>query len=112
MSKVTQFLISWDNQGLEYIGNITEYQHDATWSALKGTKPTAELANINHLMLRARYNTHRHYEIYVVSAVDGITKEDIQDMFESAPQQAADTIRRLGQKIYSDRCDESKILIK
>ena len=112
MSKVTQFLISWDNQGLEYIGNITEYQHDLTWSALKGTNPTAKLANINHLMLRARYNTHRHYEIYVVSAVDGITKEDIQDMFESAPQQAADTIRKLGQKIYSDRCDESKILIK
>jgi hypothetical protein len=48
----------------------------------------------------------------VVSAVDGITKEDIQDMFESAPQQAADTIRKLGQKIYSDRLDESKVLIK
>lgn len=112
MSKVTQFLVMWDHRGLEYVGNITEYQHDATWSALKGTPPTAQLANLNHLILRARYNPQRHYEIYAVGAVDGISKDDIVEMFETSPQTAADTIRELGHKLYSDRVTESEILIK
>jgi CxxC motif-containing protein (DUF1111 family) len=81
------------------------------WAALKGEELKYTIPNIHHLMLRARYNMQRHYEIYVVSATDGITADDIRDMFEANPQMSADTIRRLGQRIYSDRVNNEEILI-
>lgn len=106
-----QFVVVWDNTGLEYIGDITLDEQQRTWAALKGEELRYTIPNLNHLMLRARYNMQRHYEIYVVTATDGITANDIQAMFEAAPQQAADTIRRLGQCLYSDRVGQDKILI-
>ena len=65
-----------------------------------------------HLELRARYNSQRHYEIYIFNAQEGITKEDIQDMFDADPQTAADLIRKHGHRYYSDRRDEHEIAIR
>ena len=106
-----QFIVVWDNTGLEYIGNITLDEQQRTWAALKGEELKYTIPNLHHLMLRARYNMQRHYEIYVVSATDGITADDIREMFDANPQMSADTIRRLGQRIYSDRANRDEILI-
>jgi hypothetical protein len=64
-----------------------------------------------HWQLRARFNSHRHYEIYIITATPGITEDDVRDMFEADPQTAADTIRRIGQKYYSDRQGPGRIAI-
>ena len=69
------------------------------------------IPNYNHLLLRARFNSQRHYEIYSVEATDGITAEDIREMFEASPQSAADTIRRLGHCMHSDRATKDRVLI-
>jgi hypothetical protein len=106
-----QFVVVWDNTGLEYIGDITLDELQRTWAALKGEELKYTIPNLEHLKLRARYNSQLHYEIYIVSATDGITTNDIRDMFEANPQLAADTIRRLGQCLYSDRANKDKILI-
>jgi hypothetical protein len=107
-----QFVVVWDNTGLEYIGDITLDEQQRTWAALKGEELKYTIPNLNHLMLRARYNTQRHYEIYIVSATDGITADDIRDMFEANPQMSADTIRRLGQRVYSCRAQEDRVVIR
>ena len=105
------FVVVWDNTGLEYIGDITLDEQQRTWSALKGEELKYTIPNLEHLKLRARYNSQRHYEIYIVSATDGITADDIRDMFEANPQLAADTIRRHGHCLHSDRASKDKILI-
>ena len=107
-----QFLVVWDNLGLEFCVDVTEDQQRRMWQKLKG-EPVSESAipSLNHLLLRARYNSQRHYEIYTCEAVDGITAEDIREMFEASPQTAADTIRRLGHCIHSDRAERDRVLI-
>ena len=107
-----QFLIMWCSEGLECCVDITEDQQQRMWERLKG-QPLRETAipNYNHLLLRARYNSQRHYEIYSVEATDGITAEDIKEMFEASPQTAADTIRRLGHCLHSDRAEKHRVLI-
>ena len=99
-----QFLIMWDCLGLEFVIDITEDEQRRVWQRLRG-EPVSETAvpNIEHLKLRARFNSQRHYEIYVVEATDGITADDIRDMFEANPQTAADTVRDRGHCIHSDR---------
>jgi hypothetical protein len=55
------------------------------------------------MVLRARFNPQRHYEVYSIAADNGITDEDIRGMFDADPQCAADIIRERGNKIFSDR---------
>ena len=107
-----QFLIMWCNEGLECCIDLTEDEQQRMWERLKG-EPVSESAipNYQHLLLRARVNSQRHYEIYSIEATDGITAEDIQDMFEANPQTAADTIRRLGHCLHSDRSEKYKVAI-
>jgi len=107
-----QFLIMWCSEGLECCIDVTEDQQRRMWQKLKG-EPVSETAipNYQHLLLRARYNSQRHYEIYSVEATDGITAEDIREMFEADPQSAADTIRRRGHCLHSDRAERQRVVI-
>jgi len=106
-----QFIVMWDCTGLEYVGDVTAEKQNQVWSALLDTKPVKTIPNIMHLKLRAQFNTQRHYEIYFIDAEDGITADDIRDMFENSPQTAADTIRSIGHCFHSDRAS-TKIAIR
>jgi hypothetical protein len=107
-----QFLIMWCNEGLECCIDITADEQKLMWQKLKGEPVSGSaIPNYQHLLLRARYNSQRHYEIYSVEATDGITAEDIIEMFEASPQTAADTIRRLGHCMHSDQATKDRVLI-
>jgi len=107
-----QFVIMWDCTGLEYIGDITADDQRMIVESLRGKEsPRRALANPYHLRLRAQFNPQRHYEIYFVTATDGITEADIRDMFEADPQTAADTIRELGTVFYSDRATQKAAIV-
>lgn len=104
------FLVMWCNEGLEYIADLTEHERRVIWNTLKGQEDNS-LPNLNALVLRAMYNTHRHYEIYTVSAAEGITEADLKELFEADPQYAADLIRERGRRLYSDRANPNRTKI-
>lgn len=104
------FAIMWDCHGLEACQRVPD-PADTTFALLKGTEPP-KLPSIEHWKLRARYNSQRHYEIYIITAVPGIERDDIVGMFDADPQHAADTIRRIGQCLYSDRAKQDKVVIR
>ena len=105
-----QFVVMWCNEGLEYVGDVTAEQGKKAWAALKGEEHRG-MPNLLHMRLRAQFNKDRHYEIYFVDAVDGITEDDIREMFRASPQTAADTIRELGECFYSDRVEERPVIV-
>jgi hypothetical protein len=104
------FIVMWCSEGLECVVDITSIERKNSWAILKG-EPTTALPNLNAMVLRARYNSQRSYEIYLVTAVPEITEQDIAEMFENSPQEAADLIRERGRQIYSDRANKSKVVI-
>jgi len=106
-----QFVVMWDNTGLEFVGDWTDFNQDTMWSTLQGKKSDKTFVNLMHLELRARYNTHRHYEIYLINAAEGIRADDIRDMFAADPQTAADIIREKGHQYYSDRVNTDQVKI-
>lgn len=100
--------LMWDCNGLEAAVNVTDINQQRMWAALKGedlTKVRAE-PNLMHWRLRAQANMQRHYEIYLIEVEDGVSVDDIVQAFEDAPQQMADTVRRIGHRFYSDRATE------
>jgi hypothetical protein len=106
MSDGNVFLLSWDMLGLDSVVNITDFEKEMTWATLQD-QPGPRLGSlVNSVMMRARMNSQRHYEVYTVTMETSITEEDVREMFESAPQQMAELIRERGRKVYSDRYNE------
>ena len=126
--KTVTYIVSWCSEGLEGIVPVTEIEEqykDAeknyAWRLLESADPGSvqkertasdELNSIVQMMiLRARFNPQRNYEIYMLRAVAGITEEDLREMFEQTPQAAADLIRERGTKLYSDRAQPNRTRI-
>ena len=103
------FVVVWDNTGFEYVGNVTEDEQRRVWGKLNGKPVSSQLPNVNHLLLRARYNSQRHYEIYTFDSE--LSEEDIREAFESSPQVIVDCIRNIGYKFYSDRASKKQQVI-
>lgn len=110
------YIISWDQLGVECVFNATEADKQITFEILKGTyndtTPRHNSGTLLHFLeLRARVNSQRHYEIYVIEVEDDISQHDLEEMFESNPQGSADLIRNRGTCLYSDRADPTKVKI-
>jgi hypothetical protein len=104
------FLAMWDNTGLEFLTCLTDYHKDFMWSTLKGEKPKLNYPPLSMMILRAKANHHRHYEIYMFQS-DDVSAEDIKQQFEINPQGIVDLIRKCGNMIYSDRADNSVVIV-
>jgi hypothetical protein len=117
MKTQNAYLIYWSSEGLESVTPIGQYEQidvDNTFRILRDEDPLRNPVNtlVQTMILRARYNSHRHYELYAITAMDGITGPDIESMFEVAPNEAAKTIRSIGIKLYSDRAAKKRVVIE
>lgn len=107
------FLLSWDMHGLETCIDVSSLDKERMWDILQNKQPSNNnLSNIvTGVILRARFNSQRHYEVYTVYSDPGISADDIRQMFENDPQGSAELIRERGTKIHSDRIESKKVLI-
>ena len=104
-------LLVWDCLGLEYSCNLTNYDKEIMWSTLKGEKPSVRIPGLDMLILRARANPQRHYEIYTVTVEPDVSLKDIENMFKDTPQAIVDLVRARGHRLYSDRAYEQDRVI-
>jgi hypothetical protein len=110
------YLVYWCEEGLESVVPITEYEHwdrDNTFRVLNNQETVRNPLNqmIQNMMLRARVNSQRHYELYAIDCDNSIDKTDIEQMFETDPQSAADLFRSRGYRLYSDRAEKNRVRI-
>lgn len=118
------FLVSWDQLGLESLVDLTAKYEEvvaseklAAWNALKGDecRPVSFDRWAGHLIytmeMRARCNSHRHYEIFTFKSAYSMTAEDFRELFEGSPQAMADLIRARGTCILNNRADTGSIKI-
>lgn len=95
-----QFLVMWCNEGLEALINVTKHEKENMIAVLREERPL-HTNPIQYMILRAKFNQQRHYEIYAFESE--IEEEDIRSLFEKTPQVIVDAIRSVGNKLYSDR---------
>jgi hypothetical protein len=110
------YLVYWCEEGLESVVPITEYEQwdsENTFRVLNNQETIRNPLNqmIQNMMLRARFNEQRHYELYAIDCDNGINKTDIEQMFEDNPQAAADLFRSRGHRLYSDRAAKNRVRI-
>ena len=100
--------LMWDCNGLEAAVNVTDIEKQRTWAMLQGrdSRQVPAPPSLRMWQMRAQANPQRHYEIYLISVEPDVTVTDICEAFRSAPQEMADTVRRIGHRFYSDRRTE------
>lgn len=111
----TLFVAVWSMDGLECLINLdSEKEKQDNWEkertiCILTEKPVAKrpnLFNLTHVLLRARYNSHRIYEIYSFRSV--MPENEILELFNEQPQMIVDWLRTNGKKIYSDYIPSDK----
>ncbi len=116
--KTKHYLAMWDMLGLECIFDvgaakeeIENWEKGAIWSTLKeeshGKKPNP--IPLQMMLLRARTNSQRSYEIYEFTATMDI--DEVKQVFKDDPQIIVDWIRENGHKIYSDYVKSDRKMI-
>jgi len=65
--------------------------------------------NLSMMMMRARANLQRSYEIYSFTTVD-MDYDDVKSMFETDPQVMVNAIREQGHMIHSDYNPRQKVI--
>jgi hypothetical protein len=112
-TKEYNFIIMWCSEGLECIipidMNTIFLEKMENENACSDTEHNLNV-EINMLMLRARFNTQRYYEIYKLNTVN-IDEQHIRNMFDENPQAIVNLIREKGVMIYNDRRYAEKTLI-
>ena len=109
------FIFSWDCYGIESIVPISQYEGIDKENTLRILKEESPLANplntiIRSLILRARFNSHRNYEVYSVDCDSSLDEAFWKEQWYSNPQFTADLIREKGHKLYSNRATESRVM--
>lgn len=105
---MNKFLAMWDCNGLECLFDITDLEHDYMISNLKVERFNMPF-NIGMMMMRARVNSQRSYEIYIFESED-MDYDLVKDMFDNEPQSMVNAIREHGRKLYSDYSKKEKVI--
>lgn len=109
------FIFSWDQLGIEAIVPITQYEHHDKQNLIRILSEKSVERNpldsiVRSLILRARYNPQRHYEIYAVDCDASLDEAFWRKQWEENPQYTADLIRERGHKLYSDRVTKKPVI--
>lgn len=121
------YILSWDCNGLESVVPVSEIEKECAeaekqlmWRILSNPDPEYTVAGggpgaklheiVNRLLLRARFNPQRNYEIYMVTCDASITADTLTNQFKKNPQGMADLIRDRGTKLYSDRNTTKRVI--
>lgn len=99
------FIFSWDSNGLESLVPITKYEHWDKTNLMKILKNEKIERNpldsiIRSLILRARINSHRNYEIYAVDCDLSLNEEFWTDQWKNDPESTAKLVREQGHKLF------------
>jgi hypothetical protein len=113
---INAYILSWDMTGLEAVVPISKYEdweHQSMLDVLAGlsikTNPLGHI--LTAILMRARFNSQRHYEVYAIDCDTSITEEDWRSMFDTDPQGSADLVRERGISLHSDRVQPNHVKI-
>jgi hypothetical protein len=109
------YIATWCTEGFEHIEDISKYEH---WDqeqlvnilASRATQRNPMWTLVRNLMLRARFNPQRQYEIYTFNVDSHVTAADVDELAQQNPQYLVDWIRQHGRKIYSDKIDKAPVI--
>ena len=117
-NKAKHYLAMWDMQGLEclfdvdlHMNKYNEWEKQKVVSILKEEQVPIQPQGIplQMLILRARANSQRTYEIYEFNST--VKYDELKEAFNDNPQPIVEWIRENGKQVYSDYVKQERKMI-
>ena len=108
----------WDMEGLEclfdddyHMDRYSEWEKQKVVAILKEEQLPARPTGVplQMLILRAKFNSQRAYEIYEFNSTMGY--KELTEVFNDDPQPVVEWIRENGKKVYSDYVKQNRKMI-
>jgi len=116
--KTKHYLAMWDMLGLESLHDVdlhmkkyNEWEQQKILAILKDQRIPNQPSGIplQMMILRARANSQRAYEIYEFNSTIGY--DELKEAFNDNPQPIVEWIRENGKKVYSDYVKQDRKMI-
>ena len=102
MSKSKVYICMWDERGFETIKDCTKWERESLLNTIAGKELSKPPVNLQAMMMRARFNPQRHYEIWTFNTEESLDEETLWRYAEDNPQALADMIRARGKRLYGE----------
>lgn len=104
-----RYVTLFDWEGVETVINATRFRNDTAYKVMMGENPGQTIEEIvSMLKLRARFNEHRHPEIWLFDVEDSLSEEDVQEFAQEHPQEFADFVRINGESLAIPRIPKAE----
>lgn len=101
-NKERTFIAILCNKGLVWIEDITNLDQKVMWAVLKGKEAKTFSDEFKSFLVGIKAQPGWDFEIYSITAVNGIKKSDIIELYNKDPQRGIEVIRETGYKIYAE----------
>lgn len=100
----TQWVVLFDNEGVDTLIPWADLAQDRMITKLSGGKIKSENPQhiISRLMLRARFNSQRHPEVWTYETDMDMEYAEMRSLWEANPQYMADLIRVKGEQLLGE----------
>jgi len=90
----------WDERGFEVLKDCTSWERQTMLDTIAGKDLKPAPVNLHALMMRARFNPQRSYEIWTFNTTEEINEETLWQLADENPQALVDMIRERGKELY------------
>jgi len=92
----------WDCNGFETLKDCTSWERQTFLDSIAGKDLSPAPVNLHALMMRARLNSQRNYEIWTFNTTEDIDEETLWQIADETPQALVDMIRERGKRLYGE----------
>jgi hypothetical protein len=102
MSKSKVYICMWDERGFETLKDCTKWERETFLNTIAGKELTPAPVNLQAMMMRARFNPQRNYEIWTFNTEESLDEDTLWRYAEDNPQALVDMIRARGKRLYGE----------
>jgi hypothetical protein len=101
----TQWVVLFDNEGLDTLIPWSELQEETVMSVLSGKPRVGPNPQhvVSNTLMRARLNTHRNTEVWAYNTSNDIDVDEMRHVWDESPQYMADLVRAKGENLFGKK---------
>jgi hypothetical protein len=100
----------WDENGFEVLKDCSSWERESLLNTIAGKPLTPAPVNLQVMIMRARFNPQRNYEIWTFNTEESLDEDTLWSYAETNPQALVDMIRERGKQLHSNaKKEESRI---
>jgi hypothetical protein len=101
-SRSRVYICMWDENGFETIVDMSSWERESLLNTIAGKELSKPPVNLDAMMMRARFNPQRNYEIWTFNTEDSLDEDTLWGYAETDPQELVDMIRARGKRLYGE----------